>query len=185
MTEPDTIFRPEALQLHARGREDADGVVRLGPRWLRRLYVLSLVLVLAGLAAVWLIPIEETATGRAVVDTRTGSVVALLPAGTAPELSGSAGLRVGLPGQPGRMVPVEVRSAAPADDETLREAGLDPLPQGGLLLSGRIRDAAPERPGGQPTRIEVPATVVLRSERLADVLGRQVGQMLGSSEAGP
>jgi hypothetical protein len=119
------------------------------------------------------------------VDTRTGSVVALLPAGTAPELSGSAGLRVGLPGQPGRMVPVEVRSAAPADDETIRAAGLDPLSQGGLLLSGRIRDAAPERPGGQPARIEVPATVVLRSERLADVLGRQVGQMLASSEAGP
>ena len=59
------------------------------------------------------------------VDGRTGTVAALLPAAVGPDLASSQGLTVALPG--GRSVRVSGLHAQLADDTAIRKAGLAPL----------------------------------------------------------
>lgn len=178
MSSPETIFRQEALESWVRGRERAGGVVRLGSRWRTCLYRLTIVLVLAGILGLWLVRTDEQVTGPAVVDPRTGSVTVLLPAASAPDLARSRGLRVDISGDGAGAVPVLTVRAQQADDAAVRAAGLPPLSQPGILLTGRLRTA---RPASVAAGRTVPATasVVLRSERLLDLLDRQFGALLG------
>jgi hypothetical protein len=53
----DDLFRSEALEHHA-GRPGGGDVLRLTPRWANRLFWILLVLVLAGLAASWLVRVD-------------------------------------------------------------------------------------------------------------------------------
>jgi hypothetical protein len=178
MTE--TIFRREAVEEHVRGRDAAGGRVRLGARWLSWTYLLTLALVLAGVAALWLVRVEETVSGPAVVDGRTGAVTALLPAAAAPDLTRSSRLTVTLPGDGGQRLHVDVQHIAPADAAEVGRSGLDPLGQPGILLTGSIaRVGSAADAGSHPAT----ARVVLGDDRLADVLGRQFGAMLGHGEA--
>jgi hypothetical protein len=183
MTDQEGIFRREAVELHARGKDDTNGVVRIGRPWLARLYVVTVLLFVTGLVALWVVPIQETASGPAVIDAGTGSVVALVPAGTAPDLDRAQELRVEVPGRDDA-VTVEVSRAAPADDAAIRRAGMEPPAQGGgILLSGRLSDASALRPATEGGIFRVRATLLLRSEPLAGLLGRQVRTMFGDSEA--
>lgn len=183
MIEPETIFRREAVEFHARGRDRAGGVVRLGAPWLPRLFWLTVVLLVGGLVTLWTVRVQEHATGTALVDARTGSVTALLPAGAAPELADSRGLTVTMP-RGGQDVRVDVTQAQPADDAAIRRAGLQPLAQPGILLTGHLAAGAPSSASGG-TAVPTTATVVLRSERLVDVLARQFRGMLGQSGGRP
>jgi hypothetical protein len=178
MTPPETLFRREAVEAWASARDPGSGEVRLGARWVTWLYRLLLLLVVLSVIALFVVHAEERVTGSAVVEPGTGAVTALLPAGAAPDLTTSRGLTVELTGGSGSRVAVEVDHAQEADDATIRRAGLVPLSQPGVLLIGHVRDrsALPTRTEGT---IPAQAVVVLRTERLVDVLGRQFGVMLG------
>lgn len=178
----DSIFRREALEFRARGRDTAGGVVRLGPWWVRWSYRLALVAVVASLASLWLIRTDESASGPAVIDGRTGTVAALLPAAAGPELAGSPRLTVALPS--GRSVEVSIRHEQLASDAAARKAGLAPPAQPAILVTGQLAEGPPARPAARDTRLPANASVVLRSESLAGVLARQFRTML-SQGTGP
>lgn len=181
MSSPETIFRREALDSWMRGGHRTGGVVRLGARWHTWLYRATLLLVIAGVAALWLVRSQEQVSGPAVVDQRTGSVTVLLPAASAPELARARGLRVEISGDGGRPLAITAVHARQADDADVRRAGLAPTSQPGILLTGRLVDAPPS--GG--ATVDGTASVALRSERLADLLLRQFRSLLGGGQGAP
>lgn len=181
MTDRNAIFRQEALEFRARGRGTSGGVVRLGARWIRWTYVIALVLLAAAVASMWVIRTDESASGPAVVDGRTGTVAALLPAVAGPDLPSWQGLTVTLPG--GRSVRVSNVHAQLAGDAAIREAGLAPLTQPAILVTGRLDPGVPTGLFAQGAHLETQASVLLRSESLADVLGRQFNAMLSQAAA--
>lgn len=182
-TNPDAIFRREALEFRVRGRDTPGGVVRLGARWIRWAYRMMLVLVVVAAAGVWVIRTGETTSGPAVVDGGTGTVAVLLPAVAGPDLASSRGLTITLPG--GHSVRVSGLRARLASDTAIRKAGLVPLTQPAILVTGQLDPgaAASAGPVAQDAHLQTQASVVLRSESLADVLGRQIKAMLGNGTA--
>lgn len=176
---PEAIFRPEALEFRARGRDAPGGVVRLGARWIHWAYRMMIILVAAGVAAMWVIRTDEGASGPAVIDGRTGAVAALLPAVTGPDLARSRGLTVTLPS--GKSARVTGLHAQLASASSIRRAGLVPPAQPAILVTGQLTPGAAS--DGQGARLRAEASVVLRSEPLAAVLARQFGAMLGNGTA--
>jgi hypothetical protein len=179
-TNPEAIFRREALEFRVRGRGTRGGVVRLGARWIHWAYRLMLVLVVVAVAGMWVIRTGESTSGAAVIDGRTGTVAVLLPAGAGPDLAGSHGLTVTLPG--GRSADVVGLHARLVGDTAIRKAGLAPLPQPAILVTGQL-DPGAAASVAQDAHLQTQASVVLRSEPLADVLARQFGAMLGTGAA--
>lgn len=175
--DPGAIFRDEALEFRARGRDAPGGLVRLGSHWLTWAYRVTLVLLAAAIASMWVIRTSESTSGPVAVDGRTGMVAALLPAAAGAGLTGSSGFTLVLPG--GRELRVTGLHAVLADDAAIRNAGFQPLKQPAILVTGQFDQGA--APGGTPLRTQ--ATVVLRSETVADVLARQFGTMLGQGTA--
>jgi len=182
MTPPETLFRQEALEAWAHAGDAGDGEVRLGARWVTWSYRLLLLLIVVTVIGLFVIRTEESVTGSAGVDPGTGVVTALLPAGAAPDLSESRGLTVELPGPGGRPARVEVDRTEAADDAAIRAAGLEPLSQPAILITGHLRDSS-GLPSGAGRTIETRAVVVLRSERLVDMLARQFRVLLGERGA--
>ena len=168
------IFRQEALEFRARGRDASGGVVRLGARWIQWSYRLMLLLLVAAVASMWVIRTNESTSGPAVVDSRTGQVAALLPAVVGPDLAGARTFTVALPGGPSVQVS-DLRTQL-ADGAAIRRAGLVPPAQPAILVTGRIDPGAQ---AGRDTPLRTQASVVLRTESLADVLARQFNAMLG------
>jgi hypothetical protein len=177
----DTIFRREALEFRARGRNTPGGVVRLGSRWIRWGYRITVLLLAAAIATTWVIHTDESASGPAVVDERTGTVTIVLPAAAAPDLAGSRGLTVTLPGGPS--VRVTGLHAQLAGASSIRRAGLVPPAQPAILVTGRLSPGVPAARHAPDAHLRARATVVLRSESLADVLARQLRTMLGQEAA--
>ncbi|HEY2270353.1 MAG TPA: hypothetical protein VGL33_24860 [Streptosporangiaceae bacterium] len=175
-TNPEAIFRREALEFRVRGRDTPGGVVRLGTRWIHWAYRMTLVLVLVAVAVIWIIRTDESSSGPAVVDGRTGTIAVLLPAVAGPDLTSS--LTVTLPS--GRSVGISGLHAQLADDTAIRRAGLEPLTQPAILLTGQLKPGAAATLLAQDAHLHYEATVVLRSESLADVLASQFGAMLGT-----
>jgi hypothetical protein len=176
--DPGAIFRDEALEFRARGRDVPGGVVRLGSHWLTWAYRATLVLLAAAIASMWVIRTSESTSGPVAVDGRTGMVAALLPAAAGAGLTGSSGFTLVLPG--GRELRVTGLHAVLAGDAAIRNAGFQPLRQPAILVTGQLDQGAAAIPGA-PLRTQ--ATVVLRSETIADVLARQFGTMLGQGTA--
>jgi hypothetical protein len=174
--DPDTIFRQEALEYRARGHDTHGGVVRLGSRWIRWGYRMTVAALAASIAGTLVIHTSESASGPAVVDGRTGTVTVLLPAAAAPDLASSRGITVTLPG--GRPVRISSPHAELADGATVRRAGLVPPAQPAILVTGRLSSGT-SGPAAQTAQLRTEASVVLRSESLASVLTRQFKSMLG------
>jgi hypothetical protein len=179
-TNPEAIFRQEALEFRVRGRDTPGGVVRLGSRWIHWAYRMTLVLVLVAVAGMWVIRTGESTTGPAVIDGRTGTVAVLLPAVAGPDLGSSRGLTVTLPG--GKPVRVSGLHAQLASASSIRRAGLVPPAQPAILVTGQL-DPGAAASAAQDAHLQTQASVVLRSEPLADVLARQFGAMLGNGTA--
>jgi hypothetical protein len=179
-TNPEAIFRREALEFRVRGRDTQGGVVRLGSRWIHWAYRMTLVLVLVAVAGMWVIRTDESTTGPAVIDGRTGTAAVLLPAAAGPDLASSRGLTVTLPG--GKPVRVTGLHAQLASASSIRRAGLVPPAQPAILVTGQL-DPGDDAPAAQDAHLQTQASVVLRSEPLADVLARQFGAMLGTGTA--
>ncbi len=173
----DTVFGEAALGLDlARGHDTHGGVVRLGSRWIRWGYRITVAALAASMAGTLVIHTSESASGPAVVDGRTGAVAALLPAAAGPDLARSRGITVTLPG--GRAVRISSPHAELADGATVRRAGLVPPAQPAILVTGRLSSGA-SGPAAQTAQLRTEASVVLRSESLASVLTRQFKSMLG------
>jgi hypothetical protein len=83
-------------------------------------------------------------------------------------------MTVVLPG--GRSVLVTGLHAVLADNAAIADAGFTPLRQPAILVTGQFGQSTASVPDG-PLRAH--ATIVLRSETLADVLARQFSAMLG------
>ena len=175
--DPGAIFRDEALKFRARGRDVPGGLVRLGSHWLTWAYRVTLVLLAAAIASMWVIRTSESTAGQVAVDGRTGMVAALLPAAAGAGLTGSSGFTLVLPG--GRELRVTGLHAVLADDAAIRNAGFQPLKQPAILVTGQLDQGTV--PGSAPLRTQ--ARVILRSETVADVLARQFGTMLGQGTA--
>jgi hypothetical protein len=137
---------------------------------------MTLVLVLVAVAVIWIIRTDESTSGPAVVDGRTGTIAVLLPAVAGPDLTSS--LTVTLPS--GRSVGISGLHAQLVDDTAIRRAGLEPLTQPAILLTGQLKPGAAATLLAQDAHLHYEATVVLRSESLADVLASQFGAMLGT-----
>jgi hypothetical protein len=180
-TSPEAIFRLEALEFRARGHEARGGVVRLGSRWIRWTYRATLLLVLAAVASMWVIRTGESTAGPAVVDGPAGTVTALLPAVVAPDLAHSQGLTFALPD--GRSVRVGGLVVQLAGAAAIRAAGLAPMSQPAILVTGRLVPGSAATLAGPELRLRTEVSVVLRSESLAEVLARQFGSMLGQGTA--
>lgn len=181
LTDRDSIFRQEALEFHAGCRGTPGGVVRLGARWIRWSYRLALILVVGAIASLWLIRTDDSASGPAVIDGRTGMVAALLPTVVGPDLASSRGLTVALPS--GRSVRVSILHAQLANDTAIRNAGLAPATQPAILVTGRLIEERSALPVARDAHLPSQASVVLRSESLADILGGQFSAMLGQGTA--
>jgi hypothetical protein len=171
------IFRQEALEFRARGRDASAGVVRLGARWIQWVYRLTLVLLAAAIASMWVVRTDESTSGPAAVDAGTGQVAVLLPVAVGPDLASSRTFTVALPG--GRSVRVSDLHAQLADGTAVRQAGLTPVAQPAILVTGRIHPAGPAGLAAPETPLHAQVSVVLRTESLADVLARQFNAMLG------
>jgi hypothetical protein len=179
-TNPEAIFRREALEFRVRGRDIPGGVVRLGARWIHWAYRMTLVLVVVAVAGMWVIRTDESTSGAAVIDGRTGTVAVLLPAVAGPDLASARALTVTLAG--GRSVGVSGLHAQLADDTAIRKAGLAPLTQPAILVTGQLNPGAAASVA-QDAHLQTQASVVLRSESLADVLARQFRAMFGNGTA--
>jgi hypothetical protein len=170
------LFRREAVEFHTRGETSTGSVIRLGGRWLRWSARVLLLLLAVGIAACILLWTDESSSGPAVVDARSGSFSALLPAAVAQDLRSARRFKITL--SHGRSVTARVMAARIVPARAAR-AGLPPTTQPSVFLSGRIAGQS-----GVSGRVRGRATVVLRSERLGEVVLRQFGGMLGRSGAG-
>ncbi len=176
--DPDAIFREEALEFRARGRDVPGGVVRLGSQWLTWAYRVTLVLLAAAIASMWVIRTSESTTGPVAVDGRTGLVAILIPAAAGTDLTSSQNLTVVLPD--GRSLGVTGLHAVLAGAAAIERAGFTPLKQPAILVTGQADQAGPGKPA---TTLRTQATVILRSETIAGVLARQFDAMLGQGTA--
>jgi hypothetical protein len=179
--DPDAIFREEAVEFRARGRDLPGGVVRLGSQWLTWAYRVTLVLLAVAIASMWVIRTSESTTGPVAVDGRTGMVAILIPAAAGADLTGSRGLAVVLPD--GRSIRVTGPHAMLAGDAAIRKAGFTPPNQPAILVTGQLDQAAPDPKSPRAATLRSQATVILRSETVADVLARQFNAMLGEQAA--
>ena len=181
MSERDALFRAEALEYRARGRDGPGGVLRIGRRWLRWSYWTLLALVVAGLLLATVVRTQESTTGPAVVDLRSRTFSAFVPLASAPELPQARAVRLDLPD--GRLQ-VKVLQARPVNANT-RTAGLPAPRQAALLLSGRVLSggAAP-RGDAMASRSDARLTIVLRSERVGAMMLRKFKGMLGDGGGG-
>jgi hypothetical protein len=141
---------------------------------------MMVVLVVVAVAGLCVIRTGESTSGAAVIDGRTGTVAVLLPAVVGPDLASSRGLTVALPG--GRSAEISGLHTQPAGDTAIRKAGLVPLTQPAILVTGQL-DPGAAASVAQDARVHTQASAVLRSEPLADVLARQFGAMLGNGTA--
>lgn len=177
----DAIFRKEALEFRVRGRSTPGGIVRLGARWIHWTYRVLAVLVLVAVAAMWIIHTDESASGPAIVDGRTGMVAFLLPAGVGPDLASSQKFTVTLPG--GGSVGISDLRARLADAAAVRKARLVPLDQPAILVTGRLNPGAGAASVLGDAYVKTQASVMLRSESLAALLGRQFRAMFSYGSA--
>lgn len=177
----EAIFRKEALEFRVRGRNTPGGIVRLGARWIHWTYRILAVLVLVAVAAMWIIHTDESASGPAIVDGRTGTVAFLLPAVVGPDLANSQKFTVTLPG--GGSVGISGLRARLADDAAIRKARLVPLNQPAILVTAQLNPGAGAASVLRDAHVRTQASVMLRSESLADLLGRQFRAMFSNGSA--
>jgi hypothetical protein len=177
----EAIFRREALEFRVRGRRTPGGLVRLGARWIHWTYRMLFVLVLLAVAAMWIIHTDESASGPAIVDGRTGTVALLLPAAVGPDLASSREFTVALPG--GSSVGIIDLHAQLADNTAIRKAGLAPSAQPAILVTGQLTPGVGAASVLLDAHVRTQAFVVLRSEPLADLLGRQFRAMVSNGNA--
>jgi len=176
LSEPSSIFRAEALEFRARGHETPGGLLRLRPRWLRLWYCLLLALLVAGVVLATVVHASASSTGPAVVDARSATFSALVPAAAATELRAARAAYVDVPGA---RVAIDVLAARLVQPDGISRGGLPPPAQASILLSGRVRSrpAARHRLAGA-SHITGRITIVLQRRTVGGIVVRQLDDML-------
>lgn len=173
------VFRPEAVEAHARGRESRPADVSLGRFWLRGLYWAMIVALALGSVAALLVRTGETAAGPAVVQPHGRTFSALLPAGVAPDLATARSLVLELPRATPSHITVTRARLRQATAAAVNAAGLKATATPSILLVGRISRADAVRLHMRSPAVRGRLVVVLRRESLAQLVARQVRGMLG------
>jgi hypothetical protein len=170
MTMPAELFRREALEYssHQRG---PGAVLRIGTPWIRWLYWVVLALVAAGVALTFVVPIERTTSGPALLDPQDRTFVAALPADAGSDLSTGRPVRLEVDGPAGRQdVTASVLQARPAENADARRAGFSTFPQPAVLVTGVLTPDAVVPTGSSPSpRLPGRAVVLLGSTRAASL----------------
>lgn len=178
-----TVFREEALVSHAGGGQDGDVRIRLGRPSLRWLYRLSLGLAAAGIVLALTARTTPESDGTAAVTEPGGGFAALLPVAAVPDLARSGEVTVMLPAS-GRQVRVRVTRMRLAAPGLARQAGLPPPAGPSILLTGRLAPGTAPPPGPGGGRLVTPMALVLPSETVAAIVGREFEAVIGIREAG-
>ena len=92
-TQPEGLFRPEAVAHRARKRGEGD-VIRVAPRWTSVAFYGLVALFVAAVVAGLVIEVDRSAQGPTVVDDE-GRLVVLLPAALAPDVDPGSPVAVG------------------------------------------------------------------------------------------
>jgi hypothetical protein len=175
------IFRPEAIDAHARGREDTPADLLIGRRWIRWSYWVILVAVALGGLAASRIGTNETVTGPAVLQAHGRTFSALLPAVAAPDLGSAESLVLEVPGPGPSKLSVARARLRPATPAAVKAAGLSVgAGQSVLLVGTTVRNDA-RRLGSRSGGVHGRLLVVLRKETLAELMARQVRRIVGAS----
>jgi hypothetical protein len=178
------VFRPEAVDAHARGRESRVADVPLARPWLRWSYwAMIAALVIGGIAGL-LVRTDETAAGPAVVQAHGRTFSALVPAGVSTDLATARSFVVELPGSRASQVTVTSLRLRPATPAAVKAAGLEPPMAPSVLLVGTMAGDDAARLGARSATVRGRLVVVLRRESLGQLLARQVRLMVDGSSGG-
>ena len=179
MTPPPGLFRQEALDFHT-GRQRPDGVLRVDAPWTRWAYWLVLVLLVAAGIVTATASTSETTSGPALVDVHDRTFVALVPSAASADLRPGQTVRLDVQGPEGPPLTARVSQAEVADQSDIRAAGFPASAQPAVLVRGAL--ASPAAVGALPSepRLEGRAVVVLRTERVLDLVVRQLHGTLGT-----
>jgi hypothetical protein len=143
----------------------------MGTPWIRWLYWVVLALVVAGVALAFVVPIERTTSGPALLDPQDRTFVAALPADAGSDLSTGRPVRLEVDGPAGRQdVTASVLQARPAENADARRAGFSTFPEPSVLVTGVLTPDAVVPTGSSPSpRLPGRAVVLLGSTRAASL----------------
>jgi hypothetical protein len=177
MTERPSLFRREALEFQA--SQPQGGVLRIDPRWTRWTYWLVLALLVAGVIVTATAHTSETTSGPALINLEERSFVALVPGAASPELQPGQTVRLDVQGLEGPPLAARAIKAEVADQAAIRRAGFASSSQPAVLVTGVLGPHADVEALPSSPRHEGRAVVVLRSQRILDLLLRQLRGTLG------
>jgi hypothetical protein len=177
MTPPSGLFRQEALEFHT-GQQRPDGVLRVDLAWTRWTYWLVLALLVAGVIVTATAHTSETTSGPALIDVQERTFVALVPGAASPDLQPGQTVRLDVQGLAGPPLAARALKAEVADQAAIRRAGF-PSSQPAVLVRGVLMPHADVGASPSSPRHEGRAVVVLRSQRILDLLLRQLRGTLG------
>jgi hypothetical protein len=143
----------------------------MGTPWIRWLYWVVLALVVAGVALAFVVPIERTTSGPALLDPQDRTFVAALPADAGSDLSTGRPVRLEVDGPAGRQdVTASVLHARPAENADARRAGFSTFPEPSVLVTGVLTPDAVVPTGSSPSpRLPGRAVVLLGSTPAASL----------------
>lgn len=143
------------------------------------MYWIVLGLVVAGVVVTATARTSETTSGPALVNVPERTFVALVPGAASPDLQRGQLVRLQVDGQEGRPLAARVLRAELADQAGVRQAGFASSSQPAVLVTGVLGPHADVGALPSSPRHECRAVVVLRSQRVLDLLLRQLRGMVG------
>jgi hypothetical protein len=173
MTPPPGLFRQEALEFHT-GQQRPDGVLRVDPAWTRWTYWLVLALLGAGMIITAAAHTSETTSGPALIDVHERTFVALVPGAASPDLQPGQTVSLDVQGLEGPPLDARTLRADVADQTAIRQAGFPSSAQPAVLVTGVLAPHADVAAVPSSPRHEGRAVIVLRSQRILDLLLRQL-----------
>jgi hypothetical protein len=173
MTMPTDLFRREALDYWTR-QHGPGSLLRAGVPWVRWLYWAVLALVAVGLVLVFLVRIDQTTTGPALLDPQQQTFVAALPAAAASDLQQGRPVRLEVNTPTGaRSVAATAQHVDAAGDVDVERAGFSSFPSPAVLVRGVLTTgttAPPTAPSS--SRMPARAVVTLGSQQAFSVFVR-------------
>jgi hypothetical protein len=166
MTMSTDLFRREALEYWTR-QQGPGALLRVGVPWVRRLYWVVLALAAGGLALAFLVRIDLTTSGPALVDPQQQTFVAAVPAAGVSDLQQGRSLRIEVDTPTGtQTVTGTAQRVEAAEDAGVTNAGFRSFPPHAVLVTGALvpGTTAPTT-SPSPSRLTGRATVTLGSQQ--------------------
>lgn len=176
MTAPESLFRREALDHHT-GSPGPGEVVRFASAWTVWAYWLLLLLVLAGVAATFVVRAEVSASAPVAVDVPRRIFTAVVSAPSRDQIWIGQQVRIELDDEAGGWLAARVRRAQPADVVVARQAGFQEAREPAVLVTGAVLSPVAELP--DVARVDGRASFVVGSQPAAIAFAADLGQMLG------